>query len=482
MMLLLNRGNRPKRIGGRLMILIITFSSFLALVATAFQLFFEYREQRADMDVLLDEVGIFLPPLAASVWTFDDKQVALGLDALVRLPHIDRVVVSIPGGDRSWSAGEARSARSVTRDYPLVYVTHGSARTIATIAVTGSLDWIFDRVLSKAIAILVSNGIKTFLVAAFMIVVFQRLVTRRIEDLAARVVSLIPRMRLSASATPVGGFMPAEPRDEIEALGWAFDDMSDRLKLAVEDLTGSNAELRRTVDELSNSNALLERLTHAAAHDLREPVRNLVSFSQLLERRHGGQIGAEGREYLDFIVAEARRLSDLVGQLHDYISYDRKTLQLVDVDCAELVGKVVEELRPTIEEARGNIAVGPLPKVVGDNRQLKRMFHKLITNAVKYARPTVPPDIRVTAEREGNGWRFQVADNGIGIAAEYHEYVFELFRRLHTRASISGVGVGLAMCKRIAENHGGRIWLNSAPGEGTQVFFTIPDGRPENPA
>ena len=482
MMLLLDRGNRPKRIGSRLMILIVTFSSLLALVATAFQLFFEYREQRADMDVLLDEVGIFLPPLAASVWTFDDKQVALGLDSLVHLPHIDRVVVSIPGGGRSWSAGEVRSARSVTRDYPLVYDTHGSTRTIATIAVTGSLDWIFDRVLSKAVAILVSNGIKTFLVAAFMIVVFQRLVTRRIEELAGRVVSLIPRMRLSDSVTPVGGFMPAEPRDEIEALGWAFDDMSDRLRLAVEDLTGSNAELRLTVDELKNSNALLERLTYAAAHDLREPVRNLVSFSQLLERRHGSQIGADGQEYLGFIVAEARRLSDLVGQLHDYISYDRKSLQLGGVDCAALVQKVLEELLPSIEAARGQITVGPLPMVVGDIRQLKRLFHKLIANSVKYARPGLPPDIRVTAEREGEGWRFEVADNGIGIAAEYHDYVFELFRRLHTRASISGVGVGLAMCKRIAENHGGRIWLNSSPMEGTRVFFTIPDGRVPNPA
>jgi len=489
MMLLLDKGNRPNRIGRMLIILIIASSSFFALFATGVQIFFEYRQQRADMDGFVDEVSVFLPPLASSVWTFDERQIGLALEALIHLPHIERVTVVTEGGGNAWVAGQNHSVQLLTRTFPLEYEVRGQTRRIASLEVAGGLDWIFERLFSKILTILISNGMKTFLVAAFMLVVVRRLVTRRIEELADRVVSLIPRMQLGPAATPVGESRPSRPRDEIEALAWTFDDMSERLKLAVADLHDRNADLRREIGErsrveaelqrmlteLSHTNALLERFAHAAAHDLQEPVRNLVSFSQLLERRHGQQIGAEGREYLEFIVDEAKRLSELVTKLLDYSRSDRRQLRLGDVDCGPLVADVVEDLSAWIERKAAVVAVDPLPRLHADAAQLRQLFHNLISNALKYARPDVSPDVRVVAERQDAAWRFEVADNGIGIDPQYHTYVFELFRRLHTRSAIPGTGIGLALCRRIVENHDGRIWLESVPGEGTRIFFTIPD-------
>ncbi len=494
MMMVLNRSRRIKGIGRRLIVLIVAFSSVLTFFVTLLQLYIEYRQQRADMDIMLDQVGIFLPPIAGAVWSFDEGQIKLALDAVVHLPHLERATVTTTGGRNSWTSRSSSSTRVAERSYPLTYESRGVAQQIGTMDVAASLDGIYARLLSQGVAILLSNGVKTFLVVGFMLMLFNHLVTHRISELAASVGRLFPEELAEQTATPAGDPGFPEPSDEIDELRLAFDDLQRRLRLAVRDLHDSNkelqsenaerrrieADLQRLVKELSRANVELERFAYVAAHDLQEPVRTLVSFSQLLDRKYGLRMDAEGVDYLKFIVTGAKHLSALVADLLAYSRSGRTGRDPSEVDCREVVDGVLNDLAPMIEQRRASVTVGPLPRMKVDGAQLHQVLGHLIGNGIKYSRDGVVAEVSLTAVREAAGWRFEVSDNGIGIEPQYHDYVFEVFRRLHTRDAFPGTGIGLAVCKRVVEACGGTIGLRSIPGEGTTFFFTLPDdiGQP----
>ncbi|MGE5545421.1 MAG: sensor histidine kinase [Solirubrobacterales bacterium] len=489
MIVLMQSMRRISTVGKKLIVLIVAFSSLVTLFVTALQLFMDYRVQRAGVDELMRRVGVFFPPIAASVWSYNDQQIALSLEALVALPNIERATVVASDGSASWQALSGQSGRQVVQSFPLSQTVRGEERQIATIEIAAGLDSMYETLLWQGLTILLSNGFKTFLVAAFMYAAFRHLVTLRIEELARRVAGLMPQVVQDNMSFPED--TPAGPAqgDEIDAVRWAFDGMAERLKLLVADLNARNlqlaaenqerhraeAELRQVVAQLSKALTELERFAYVAAHDLKEPIRSIVSFSQLLQRRHGDLLSPEAHEFLSFIINEALRLSSLVGALLDYSRCEGEAVVPEELDCGEMIRTVVASLGAAIEQKQAEVTIGPLPRVQADRTQMGQLFQNLLTNALKYSRPGEPPRIAVTAERVDDVWRFTVSDNGIGIEPQYADYVFEVFRRLHTRDSYSGTGIGLAICKRVVENHGGRIWLDSVPGQGTAFHFTLPD-------
>ena len=186
------------------------------------------------------------------------------------------------------------------------------------------------------------------------------------------------------------------------------------------------------------------------------------------------RVGGEAIEYLDFIIDGGRRMQALI---HDLLVFSRTVTTgrpLEPIDTGTVVAEVTRSLSASIEETGTVVSVGQLPIVRGDPSQIHQVFANLVGNAIKYRCPDRPPEIRITAGREDGRWRFAVQDNGIGIDSEYHDRIFEVFQRLHTQNEYEGTGIGLAVVKRIVERHGGRCWLESAPGEGSTFFFTLP--------
>ena len=236
----------------------------------------------------------------------------------------------------------------------------------------------------------------------------------------------------------------------------------------------AQAVLQGAYDELARSNAELQQFAYVASHDLQEPLRMIGSYTQLLERRYRDKLDQDAREFMQFIVDGATRMKQLIEDLLAYSRVGTRGKELQPAQAQVALDKALINLRAAIEASGAQITHAVLPEVNADDTQLTQLLQNLIGNAIKFRRPEEAPRIHVGAEAAASEWRFSVADNGIGIEPQYFERIFLVFQRLHTRDEYPGTGIGLAICKKVIERHGGRIWIESAPGRGSKFCFTLP--------
>jgi len=235
-------------------------------------------------------------------------------------------------------------------------------------------------------------------------------------------------------------------------------------------------ELRQTAQELARSNAELEQFAYVASHDLQEPLRAVAGMVQLLQQRYQGNLDDRADEYIAHALNATTRMRTLINDLLAFSRVDRRGNSLLPVDSSAVLQGALDTLAVLIQDNGAVIHHDPLPDIVADASQLGQLFQNLISNAIKF-RSEQPPEIHIHAERLPEGWCFSVRDNGIGIEPQYFERIFAVFQRLHTQREYPGTGIGLAICKKIVERHGGNIWVDSQPGQGSSFYFTIPHRR-----
>lgn len=231
--------------------------------------------------------------------------------------------------------------------------------------------------------------------------------------------------------------------------------------------------LARQAEELERSNKELEQFAYVASHDLQEPLRMIASYTQLLAKRYAGKLDSDADEFIGFAVDGATRMQNLINDLLQYSRVNRKGKPFAPVDCAEVLRDALVNLRISLEESRAIVTNDDLPSVTCDATQLTQLFQNLIGNAIKF-HGDGPPHVHVSAADGGSEWKFAVRDNGVGFDPQYAERIFVIFQRLHSQREYAGTGIGLSICKRIVERHGGRIWAESEPGKGATFYFTIP--------
>ncbi|MBU1003729.1 MAG: hypothetical protein KKE73_14540 [Proteobacteria bacterium] len=301
------------------------------------------------------------------------------------------------------------------------------------------------------------------------------------------------------------------PVNEYSQLAKTFNNMADQLKARTlqlkekaEALTQSNLELQQEVDarqraevsmaqlqrevdarlraedslalhveKLQQSNEELEQFAYVASHDLQEPLRIIHSYLQLIERRYKELIDEEGARFIKATKDAAERMRALIHGLLDYSRLSTKAQPFAAVQTEEVFAEAMESLGEAVADNQALVHHEPLPPILGDRTQIAQLFQNLLSNAMKFHLPESTPEVWVTAQRDGTLWQFTVRDNGIGISPEYHERIFALFQRLHTRAHYPGTGIGLTICKKIVERHNGRIWLESDSGAGSAFHFTL---------
>ena len=334
----------------------------------------------------------------------------------------------------------------------------------------------------------VTNGTFIILLIAFLVAAGALAVV-----LNYAVLQPLNRIRSSARRVVAGDFEhriaitgPADLRavaTDIEAMRSRLVAAAEAARAAQEFAASQAADLDAQAAELIRSNAELEQFAYVASHDLQEPLRKVASFCQLLEKRYGDQLDERGRQYIDFAVDGAKRLQVLINDLLTFSRVGRGHEVRTEVPLSQPLDSAISALDTAIED-QGAVIDRPdeLPPVNGDATLLAMLWQNLISNGIKFAREGEPPRITITcAEAPDSMWRICVADNGIGVAPEFSDKIFIIFQRLHGRDAYPGTGIGLALCKRIVEYHGGEISLDATYSGGTRICFTLPRLRPAKP-
>ncbi len=250
----------------------------------------------------------------------------------------------------------------------------------------------------------------------------------------------------------------------------ALKESHDNLELKVKERT---RELEEVINEFKRSNEELEQFAHVASHDLREPLRMITSFLQLLEKRYKDQLDQDANEFIEYAVDGAKRLDDKIKDLLKYSQVSGREREYVIVNCERVLEETLINLKISIDENNAVITHDPLPSVKGDEKLLVQLFQNLIANAIKYRRQETP-QIHISAKHKKNQYLFSVKDNGIGIDSVHLRRIFTIFQRLHTNDEYEGTGIGLAIAQKIVHQHGGEIWVESELGKGSIFYFTIP--------
>lgn len=285
-----------------------------------------------------------------------------------------------------------------------------------------------------------------------------------------------------------------ETSDEIGALVDGFNEMLTQIQARDGALTQAQAELEKRVRELQReiaerqraeqglaaktvelqrSNAELEQFAYVASHDLQEPLRMITSYTQLLAKRYHDKLDETAAEFIGYAVDGAKRMQGLINDLLAYSRVGTKGKPFALAQCDKILMDTIASLKVAIEESGAKVCHESLPTVIADEVQLGQLFQNLIGNGIKYRREG-PLEIHVACKPEGSHWLFSVRDNGIGIEPQYHERIFTIFQRLHAKEQYPGSGIGLAICRKIVERHGGKIWVESELGKGATFYFTLP--------
>lgn len=531
----IGQGNR---IGKRLMVMIIVFSSLITLLTTAVQLLLDYRQQRKAMDSVLDTAAVYVPIIADSVWALDKTQIELALGALVQMPNIELAQVLASDQKREWKAGKGSSTNIVTREFALERKVRGRMEKIATLQVVASLDAIYRSVFEHAISILLSNALKTFFVAIFMFIIFRRVVTERLEALAHKAHALPPQMFPAPFAAEVATPDFQNGNDEIDSVSHAFDAMSERLRAAIEALqqhqakleevikartgelveqkerlaialeerTSSNEELTRTLEVLRDTQeefinreklAALGALVAGVAHELNTPIGNgLTSASTLRDLTNDMQRKlSEGlkrstlESYLqaagtasDIVIRNLQRSAQLVNGFKQ-VAVDQTTSQRRDFALRTVVDEIALTLQPSLSKLPYLLSSSIDDGIEMDSYPgpLGQVLTNLINNAILHGFDGRDCGVIAITGRLVGGDRVElvVKDDGRGIPPAHLNHVFDPF--FTTKLGRGGTGLGLNIVHGIVTGVlGGKISVNTELGQGTAFTVLMPLRAPAN--
>lgn len=484
-------------LGWRLVAATVAFSTVVALLATAFQLYIDYRRDLGEIESTLDQVEqSYLPTIANALWATNRHELQVAINGLARLPDVRYVAVKENG--KIWAeAGRPKSQNIRLRDYPLTQAHREEIITIGSLTVVVDMEGVYRRLLDKFWVILISNGVKTFLVAGFMLWLFHWLVTRHLQRIAEFASCLSPgnlheRLVLARSARP-----NAKP-DEFDQVLDGFTRMQFNLAAAVQTLEQDIIKLEQAEAEIYQLNTALEQrvaertsqleavnreleaFSYSVSHDLRTPLRSIDGFSQALIEDYGERLDAVGHDYLSRVRRAAQRMGLLIDDLLRLARVTRTDMKKVHVDLSALTQEVAADLHKHKGYREAPFKVQASLGAYGDPALLRIVLENLLDNAWKYSSKIAQPQIEVGSMEQDGRIVYFVRDNGAGFDMAFVGKLFGAFQRLHRDEEFPGTGVGLATVKRIVHRHGGEVWAEGRLGEGAVFYFTLGDGFDAN--
>jgi signal transduction histidine kinase len=499
------RGFSPlqKGIGLRLLAYIFLFSTVVTLIATVIQLYVDYRRDVGAIEQRMQEIErTSLDSIAGSLWNVDTGELHLQLEGLQRLPDMQMVELRETGSvDKPLviRVGLPQDGAVMGRDFPLFHGVGGQRQQIGQLRVEASLSSVYNRLWDTAVFILLSQGVKTFLVSMFTLYLVYRLVTRHLISIAA----YLDRydLRQPAPKLELSRRKPMST-DELDRMVNAFNVMCEGLQGAYGELNHVNKELQddirarlRAEDEVRHLNSVLElrvrqrtaeleaankelgSFTYSVSHDLRAPLRRIEGFGQILADEYAGNLDERGLHYIRRIRAGANDMGEMIDSFLKLSRSTRGELAVETVNLSSLAADTVEQLREKDPERQVSVEIQSDVTVQGDRRLLRVVLENLLDNAWKYSRKADKPMIAFGATQDAGGTVFFVRDNGVGFDMANVSRLFTPFNRLHKAEEFEGSGIGLATVQRILARHGGRVWATAAPGRGATFHFTCWEGK-----
>lgn len=496
-------------IGLRLLAAIVLFSSLITLILTMLQLYLDYRSEIQDIRDRFSEIEkSYLSSLGGSLWSLDTDQIQRQIEGIKRLP--DMQYLEVREISRSLkrramvSVGERGVGPVLSREYPIVYSENKDSpvsETIGALYMEASLTGVYHRLFEKAVVILISQGVKTFLVALFILYIVYRLVTRHLVFIA----SYVGGFNLSTSPPMALTRRRPSREDELDQVVGAFNGMSAGLREVYRELHEVNAELeediaarrkaeeevirlneeleqrvRQRTAELEASNKELDSFTYSVSHDLRAPLRRIEGFGQIINNEYSEKLDDRFRHYLERIRAGAHDMAEMIDSFLKLSRSTRSELTIEPLDLSEMAAKVVSRLREKEPQRSVSVSIAPDMKVEGDRRLMDSVLENLLGNAWKYSRHNKAAAISFGIERADGVNVYIIRDNGAGFDMNYLDRLFMPFCRLHRSEDFEGTGIGLATVLRILARHGGRVWAEGAIGKGATFRFTLWEGSLPN--
>jgi signal transduction histidine kinase len=484
------------QIGRRLLVWILVASSLVTLLLTSLQLYLDYRRDVDGIEARLAEIEHgYLPSLAGSLWKLDREQLQLQIEGITRLPDILGAEVQGAQGPLTVQSGRIESQAVYLRTMPISYEDRGERRLLGELRVAATLEGVYQRLTERALIILASQGIKTFLVSFFILFIVHQVVTRHLGGLARYFADFDIR---APAGPPKLARTPREVPDELDHLVHAFASLQTRLERAYADLSIANRDLqtdiaaRREAEaeinrlnleleqrveertaELESANRELAAFTYSVSHDLRAPLRAVHGFSHLLDRELEQGLSAQGKHYLERIRNGVERMGSLIDDLLRLSQISQRAMNPARVDLSALGALVAQELQASDPVRQVTWSIAPGMQAWGDQGLLRIVLENLLGNAWKYTGKRDHARIEMVCDATGERPAFCIRDNGVGFDMQYGERLFEAFQRLHHVEEFPGTGIGLATVARIIHRHGGSIWATALVGEGASFFFTL---------
>lgn len=493
-------GTKNYRIAKRLLLYIIIFSSFVTLIATSIQLYTDYKR---DIDVInsrLNEIERgHLASISASLWNLDIKQLELQMDGIKQLPDILSVEIlekTDPFSEPLYlSRGIKSNDKRLSRQFPITHRVGEDIRQIGTLSVQASLTEVYERLWDKVIFILLSQGIKTFLVSMFILYIFYFLVTRHLTELA-RFVKNVDAEKMQRQL--ILHRKRQQSSDELDDVVTAFNEMTLKLfhtyaqlrdinhrleediiarRKAEEEVVRLNIKLeqrvRQRTSELEAANKELGAFCYSVSHDLCAPLRRVEGFRRILSENYHEKLDDQGQHYLARIEAGTREMAEMID---NFLRLSQATQGEMDVQ-KHNISEMAKVITTHIHEQNPNrkVAVEIKPDIFADvdRHFFEVLLTNLFDNAWKYSRNNPAAQIAFGTLPDSEQPVYYLADNGAGFDMAYASHLFTPFTRLHKSDEFEGVGIGLATVKRIISRHGGRIWAESSPGQGATFYFTL---------
>lgn len=460
---------------------ILIYSSVITLLLTAAQLYRDYRRDVDDIHQQIEQIRIgILPTIRNNLWVVNYREVQVQLNNLTSLPDVQFLQILDEQDQPLLSAGEDQQEHIITTRFPIQYQHRGKIIELGALRIVATLEGVYQRLVDQALVILVSQATKTFLVSAFIFILFQWLITRHLGTIALWARNL-DVSGIDQPLTLNRKLHEPDQRDELDAVMHAFNQMRTNLNTTYQKLRDSHDNLNELVKDrtqkLELSNQELNSFCYSVSHDLRGPLRGINGFTQVLMEDYNQQLSEKGQDYLRRIHSAGLRMSDIIDDLLRLSRLNQSELHFTRVNLSKLAESILSSLQDQHPQRNVTIEITPNITACCDATLIRTALENLLGNAWKYTAREPSPWIRFRTLDCNGETTFCIEDNGAGFNMAYAEKLFLPFQRLHREEDFEGNGIGLATVQRVIHRHGGQVWGESPclNDKGACFHFTLPE-------